>query len=61
MRRDKADRLYSIVINRFHNEKPERKLTPSEMARIWYAIYGKLCRGETEAEVENYCNTAPLN
>ena len=46
LRRDIADRLYSIVIKRFHKEQPERELTNSEMSSIWYEIYGKLCRGE---------------
>ena len=60
LRRDIADRLYSIVIKRIHKEQPERKLTNNEMSGIWYDIYGKLNRGESEAEVEEYCKTVPL-
>ena len=56
-----ADRLYSIVIKRFHKEKPERQLTNNEMNSIWYEIYGELCRGKSETEVEEYCKTAKLN
>ena len=61
LRRDKADRLYILVLRRFQQEQPERELTKSEMENIWYTIYGKLCRGETEQEVENYCKTVKLS
>ena len=61
LRRDKADRLYILVLRRFQQEQPERELTKSEMENIWYTIYGKLCRGETEQEVEDYCKTVKLS
>ena len=61
LRREKADRLHILVLRRFQQEQPERELTKSEMKNIWYTIYGKLCRGETEQEVENYCKTVKLN
>ena len=61
LRRDIADRLYSIVIKRIHKEQPERKLTNNEMSGIWYNIYGKLNRGESETEVEEWCKTVPLS
>ena len=60
LRRDIADRLYSIVIKRIHKEQPERKLTNNEMSSIWYTIYGKLDRGESETEVEEWCKTVVL-
>ena len=61
LRRDKADRLYILVLRRFQQEQPERELTKSEMENIWYTIYGKLCRGETELKVEDYCKTVKLS
>ena len=61
LRRDKAYRLYILVLRRFQQEQPERELTKSEMENIYYTIYGKLCRGETEQEVENYCKTVKLS
>lgn len=61
LRREKADRLHILVLRRFQQEQPERELTKSEMENIWYTIYGKLCRGETEQEVENYCKTVKLS
>ena len=61
LRREKADRLYILVLRRFQQEQPERELTKSEMENIWYTIYGKLCRGETEQEVEDYCKTVKLS
>ena len=60
LRRDIADRLYSLVINRFKEEQPKRELTKNEMDSIWYEIYGKLCRGESETEIEEWCKTVPL-
>ena len=61
LRRDKAYRLYILVFRRFRQEQPERELTKSEMENIYYTIYGKLCRGETEQEVEDYCKTVKLS
>lgn len=61
LRRDKADRLHLLVLRRFRQEQPERELTKSEMENMWYTIYGKLCRGETEQEVEKYCKTVKLS
>lgn len=61
LRRDVADRLQILVVNRFREEQPERELSKSEVENIWYTIYGKLCRGETEQEVEEYCKTVELN
>ena len=51
LRRDVADRLQILVVNRFREEQPERELSKSEVENIWYTIYGKLCKGETEKEV----------
>ena len=61
LRRDIADRLYSLVCKRFAEEQPERELTKNDTDGIWYAIYGKLCRGESESEVEEWCKTTPLS
>lgn len=61
LRRDKADRLWSLVLKRFRQEQPERELTKSEMENMWHTIYGKLCRGETEQKVEKYCKTVKLS
>lgn len=56
-----ADKLYEIVIERFNKEQPQRNLTENEKDSIWFKIYGKLCRGETEDVVTNHCKTIPLN
>ena len=60
LRRNIADRLQNLVVNRIREEQPERELTRAEIENIWYTIYGKLCRGESEKEVEEYCKTVPL-
>lgn len=60
LREDTADRLYSLVIKRFAEEQPKRELTRNEKDGVWYKIYGKLCRGESETEVEEWCKTVPL-
>lgn len=61
MRRDIADRLQSLVCKRFREEQPDRELTKTEIENIWWTIYGKLNRGETEEAVEEYCQTVQLN
>lgn len=61
MRRDIADRLQNVVYYRFKEEQPGRELTKDELENIWYVIYGKLCRGETEKDVEDFCRTVPLS
>ncbi len=61
LRRDIADKLQILVVNRFREEQPDRELTKAEIENIWFTIYGKLCRGETEKEVEEYCKTVQLN
>ena len=60
LRRNIADRLQILVVNRIREEQPARELTRAEIENIWYTIYGKLCRGESEKEVEEYCKTVPL-
>ena len=61
LKRNIADRLYSLIYNRFREEQPTRELSRNEMDMIWYAIYGKLCRGESETEVEEWCKAVKLN
>lgn len=61
LRRNIADKLYGLVIQRFAEELPDRELTNSEKDAIWYSIYGKLWKGETESEVEEWCKTVKLN
>lgn len=60
MRRDIADRLQSIACERIRQEYPDKELTQDEIDRIWYSIYGRLCRGESEMDVEAWCRTAPI-
>lgn len=60
MKRNAADRLYSIIVKRFSKEQPERKLGNRELDCIWFDLYGRLCHGETEQELETYCNTVEL-
>lgn len=61
LRIDIADRLQILVVNRFREEQPKRELNKTEIENIWYIIYGKLSRGESEKEVEEYCKTVELN
>lgn len=56
-----ASKLYSIIIERIRNELPERNLNTMEMDGIWYDIYGRVCRGESEQDIENYCKTIKLS
>lgn len=59
LKRDMADKLYSIVINRYHEEHPEYDLTNEIKERIWYSLYGKLKKDGYEAAYE-YARTAKL-
>lgn len=59
LKRDIADELYSIVIKRYQEEKPEVKLTNSDMDSIWYSVYGELQRNGKEAAYK-YAKIAPL-
>lgn len=61
MRRDIADRLQIKVCNRIRKENPDEILTKADVENIWYTIYGKLCRGESEEEVEQWCDTVPIS
>ncbi len=58
---DIVNRLQKIIYDRFKTEQPERTLTDAEMENIWYVLLGKLCRGETENDIEEYCKTVKLN
>lgn len=55
LKRDTADRLYSIVIKRIRKEQPERELTNAEMSAIWDLIYKKLNSGYSETAIEQCC------
>jgi len=61
LKRDIADRLYSLVYNRFKEEQPGRVLTENEMDNIWFSIYGKLSSGDPEKDVEKWCKTVQLS
>jgi len=57
---DTANKLYGLIINRFYEECPNKRLSNSEMDAIWYTIYEKLCKGESEEEVKEWCMSVPL-
>lgn len=59
LKRDIADDLFSIVVKRYHEEKPETELTNDMMDKIWYSLYGKLNHEGKEATYE-YARTAKL-
>lgn len=59
LRRDIADELYSIVVKRYHEERPEVQLTEQQMDNIWYSVYGALTHRGKEAAYE-YAKTTIL-
>lgn len=61
LKRDVADKMQILMVNRFREEHPDRELTKAEIENIWYTIYGKLCRGETEKAIKEWCETVQLN
>jgi hypothetical protein len=61
LKRDIADRLQILVVNRFREEQPERELTKEEIKNIWDNIYARLnWQGQTEKDVEEFCKTVEL-
>ena len=60
LKRDIADDLYSIVIKRYQEERPEVQLTNADMDAIWFSVYGKLQHNGEESAYE-YARTAPLS
>ena len=60
LKRNIADKLQILFVDRIREEQPDRELTHAEIENIWYTIYGKLCRGETEKEVEQWCKTVEI-
>jgi hypothetical protein len=59
LKRNIADDLFSIVIKRYQNEKPEVELTNDMMDKIWYSLYGELNHKGKESAYE-YARTAKL-
>lgn len=52
LKRDIADQIYSFVIKRYRNEKPNVNITKEIMDTIWFSIYGELQRNGEEAAWE---------
>ena len=42
LKRDIADDLFSIVIKRYREERPEVELTNDILDAIWFSVYGEL-------------------
>lgn len=59
LKRDIADRIYSFVLKRYRDEKPNVPVTEKMMDAIWFSIYGELNRNGEEAAWE-YARTAEL-
>lgn len=59
LKRDIVDDLFSIVIKRYHDERPNIELTNDIMDKIWYSLYGKLNHNGKDIAYE-YARTAEL-
>lgn len=59
MKKDVVDDLFSIVIKRYQNEKPDIVLSESMMDAIWFSLYGKLDHEGTKAAYD-YARTGTL-
>ena len=42
LKRDIADDLFSIVVKRYHQERPDVELTNDMLDAIWFSVYGEL-------------------
>ena len=59
IKRDIADELFAIAVNRYHKERPEVELTRDMMDFIWFSVYGELIQNGKEAAYK-YAKTAKL-
>ena len=59
LKRDIADDLYSIVLKRYKEERPDVELTNNMLDAIWFSVYGELNRNGKEKAYE-YAKTAKL-
>lgn len=55
----KADKLIKFVEKRFRKESAY-VLTENDKDGIWFELFGRLSRGESEEDVYAYCKTARL-
>lgn len=55
----KADKLLKLVEKRFRKESAY-VLTKNDKDGIWFEMFGRLSRGESEEDVYTYCKTAKL-
>ena len=55
----KADKLLELVEKRFRKESTHI-LTENDKDGIWFEMFGRLSRGESEEDVYAYCRTARL-
>lgn len=54
-----VDDLFSIVVRRYHEEKPDVILTNDMLDSIWFAVYGELNKNGKEKAYE-YARTGIL-
>lgn len=54
-----ADKLLKLVEKRFRKESAY-VLTKNDKDGIWFEMFGRLSRGESEEDVYTYCKTAKL-
>lgn len=59
MKKDMADRLFSVVLQRYREERPDVKLTPDMQDQIWFSLLGELQRNGYNAAYK-YAITAEL-
>lgn len=59
LKRDIADDLFSIVVKRYHEERPNVELTNDMLDAIWFSVYGELNKNGKEKAYE-YAKTGNL-
>ena len=52
LKRDVADDLFSIVVKRYHQERPDVELTNDMLDAIWFSVYGELNKNGKETAYE---------
>lgn len=54
-----TDTLFSVVLQRYHEERPDVKLTPDMQDQIWFSLLGELQRNGYNVAYK-YAKTAEL-
>lgn len=56
-----VSKYYHVALDRFAKEQPDRVLTEREKEIIYWELYGRVDRGETQREIIERIQTADIS